>query len=102
MKFMFNMISGRTEFFREARLFIAPLSFFSYDIIKKMEGEILKKLEEQGRKIEEIFISVEKMRKYFLWTLVISVAFIILPMIGLMFVVPQFLNTLNTASSLGL
>lgn len=67
-----------------------------------MEGEILKKLEEQGRRIEEIFISVEKMRKYFLWTLVISVAFIILPMIGLMFVVPQFLNTLNTASSLGL
>lgn len=63
-----------------------------------MENEILKKLEEQGRKIEEIFISVEKMKKYFLWTLMISLAFIFLPMIGLMFVIPQFLNTLNTGS----
>ena len=67
-----------------------------------MENEILKKIEEQGRRIEEIFVSVEKTRKYFLWTLIISVAFVVLPIIGLIFVIPQFLNTLNTASGLGL
>lgn len=67
-----------------------------------MENEILKKLEEQGKRIEEIYISSEKTRKYFLWTLIISVALVVLPAIGLVFAIPQFLNTLNTASSLGL
>jgi len=67
-----------------------------------MENEILKKLEEQGRKIEEIFVSVEKTRKYFLWTLIISVAFVVLPIIGLMLVIPQFLNNLDAVSGLGL
>ncbi|MBM2817841.1 MAG: hypothetical protein HW401_431 [Parcubacteria group bacterium] len=67
-----------------------------------MENEILKKLEEQAQKIEKISVSVEKTRKYFLWTLIISVAFVILPIIGLMLAIPQFLDTLNTASGLGL
>ena len=82
----------------------ASLSFEDYDIIlcKVMENEILKKLEEQGRKIEEIFLSVEKTRKYFLWTLIISVAFVVLPIIGLMLVIPQFLNNLDAVSGLGL
>lgn len=67
-----------------------------------MENEILKKLEEQGKNIEAIYISTEKTRKYFLWTLIISVALVVLPLIGLVFAIPQFLNTLNTASSFGL
>lgn len=67
-----------------------------------MENEILKKLEEQGRRIEEIFISAEKTRKYFLWTLIISVALVVFPLIGLMLVIPQFMNTLNMAGGLGL
>lgn len=67
-----------------------------------MENEILKRLEEQAKRIEEIFVSMEKTRKYFLWTLIISVAFVVLPLIGLMFVIPQFLNTLNMAGGLGL
>ena len=67
-----------------------------------MENEILKKLEEQGRRIEEIFVSVEKTKKYFLWTLIISLAFVVLPIIGLIFIIPQFLNTLNAVSGLSL
>lgn len=67
-----------------------------------MENEILKKLEEQGKRIEEIHVSSEKMRKYFLWTLIISVALVALPLIGLVFAIPQFLNTLNISGSLGL
>ncbi|MBU6431607.1 MAG: hypothetical protein KGJ58_00635 [Patescibacteria group bacterium] len=67
-----------------------------------MENEILKKIEEQGKRIEEIFISAEKTRKYFLWTLIISASFIVLPIIGLMFVIPQFMNTLSGVGSFGL
>ena len=58
-----------------------------------MENDVLKKLEEQNAKIESIYISVEKTRKYFLWTLIITLAFFILPLVGLVFVVPSFLQT---------
>lgn len=57
-----------------------------------MDQEILKKIEEQSKKLEEIRISVEKMKKYFFWTLVITIAVIVLPLIALMFAIPQFLN----------
>ncbi|MEK9182349.1 MAG: hypothetical protein AAB781_02030 [Patescibacteria group bacterium] len=67
-----------------------------------MENEILKKLEEQARKIEGIYISVGKMRKYFLWTLITTVAFVVLPLVGLMFAIPKFLSTYDMASGLGL
>ena len=66
-----------------------------------MDAEILKKFEEQDQKLEQIYQSVEKMKKYFLWTLIISVAVIILPLIGLIFVIPQFLN-LYSGANLGL
>ena len=58
-----------------------------------MEQDILKKLEEQARALEAIFRSVEKTRKYFLWTLIITVVLFVLPLIGLFFAIPQFLNT---------
>ena len=60
-----------------------------------METEILRKLEEQEKKIDAIYRSVEKTRRYFMWTLIITIAVIILPLIGLLFVIPEFLSTLN-------
>ncbi|MDO8265133.1 MAG: hypothetical protein Q7T34_02055 [Candidatus Parcubacteria bacterium] len=66
-----------------------------------MEEEILKKIEAQDKKLEDIYDSVEKTRKYFLWTLIITVAMVVLPLIGILFLIPQFLNALN-GSSLGL
>jgi len=57
-----------------------------------MEEEILKKIEMQDKKLEEIYRSVEKTRKYFLWTLIITLALFILPLIGLLLVIPKFLN----------
>ena len=62
-----------------------------------MEQEALKKLEEQGQKIDEIYVSVEKTRKYFMWTLILTLAFFILPLIGLVFAIPSFLSTYSTA-----
>ena len=61
-------------------------------ILERMNEDILKKLEEQDTKLEEIRRSVEKMRKYFLWTLIISIAVVLLPLIGLAFVIPNFLS----------
>lgn len=61
-----------------------------------MEQEILEKIDRQEKRIEEIYVSVEKTRKYFLWTLIITAATIILPLIGLAIVIPIFLRTLST------
>ena len=61
------------------------------------EQEILNKLQVNDEKLDKIFQSVEKTRKYFLWILIITIAAIIIPAIGLVFVIPQFLSTYSTA-----
>jgi hypothetical protein len=64
-----------------------------------MDQEILKKFEEQDAKLDAIYQSVEKMRKYFLWTLIVTVAAIILPIIGLIAIIPWFLKIMTSAYS---
>ena len=56
--------------------------------------ELLKRLQAQDEKLERIFRSVEKTRKYFLWTLIIGAVTIIVPLIGLAFILPTFLQSL--------
>lgn len=63
--------------------------------------EILQKLAEQEAKINAIYQSVEKTRKYFLITLIVSVVCIVLPLVGLIFVIPSFMKTV-TGGGLGL
>ena len=59
--------------------------------------EILKKIEEQQLKINAMYESVEKLRKYFLWTLIITVVTIVLPLVAMMFILPSLLTTLSGA-----
>lgn len=60
-----------------------------------MEQELLDRLSSQDQKLEQIFISVEKTRKYFLWTLIITFVTFVLPLIGLVFAIPFFLSTFS-------
>jgi hypothetical protein len=62
-----------------------------------MEQDIQKKFEEQETKLDSIYKSVERMRKYFLWTLIVTVATIVLPLIGLMIAIPWFLKIMTSA-----
>lgn len=62
--------------------------------------EIIKKLQEQDQKLDAIFRSVEKTRRYFLFTLILSVVLFVLPLIGLLFVIPQFLSTVGGGTDL--
>ena len=55
--------------------------------------ETQKQLAEQKELLEKIYASVEKTRRAFMWTLIISVAVIVLPLIGMMLIVPQFLSS---------
>lgn len=63
-----------------------------------METELLQKIDALEKKTDAIYKSVERARKYFLWTLIVSVAMIILPLIGLAFAIPFYLRTISPAS----
>ncbi len=58
-----------------------------------MDTEILKKLENLEAKIDAIYVSTEQTRKYFFWTMVLTVVVFVVPLIGLMFVIPTFISS---------
>lgn len=64
--------------------------------------EVIKRLEEQDKKLDAIYKSVERTRKYFLWTLIVTIVVIVLPLIVLIFAVPTLLKSLGAYSTLGL
>ena len=57
-----------------------------------MDPVTQKELQEQRIMIEKIYISVEKTRKYFLWTMIGTLVTFILPLLILGFVLPSFLG----------
>jgi len=58
-----------------------------------MENEILLKMEAQNAKIDAIYISVEKTRKYFQVILWVTLATVLLPLLGLIIGIPIFINS---------
>lgn len=51
-------------------------------------------------KIDMMSVSVEKIRKYFLYSLIATIVFFVLPLIGLVFAVPMLMSTIGTMYSL--
>lgn len=67
------------------------------------EELILELLRENKAIMQKTYESAEKTRKYFLYTTIITIMMIILPVIGLMIIIPQFLNTYsNVADTMAL
>ncbi|MSU56421.1 MAG: hypothetical protein EXS51_03930 [Candidatus Taylorbacteria bacterium] len=60
------------------------------------EEEIKQKLALLEQKIDAVYVSAEKTRKYFLAVIIVSVVTFVLPLIGLAFAIPSFLKTLNS------
>jgi len=65
-----------------------------------MDSEVQKKLDEHTAQLNAIYQSVERTRKYFLAVLIISVVVFVLPLVGLLFAVPAFLNSYTNALGL--
>lgn len=53
---------------------------------------MLEKIKEQNAKLDAIWKSVEKTRKYFLVIAWATVILFVLPLIGFIFVIPRFLD----------
>ena len=60
-----------------------------------MEDEIKKQFNQQQELLDKIYKSAEKTRKYFLWTLIISLVVFVIPLIILVFVLLSFIDTLT-------
>ena len=58
-----------------------------------MDQELQRRIEIIEQKIDAVYVSVEKTRKYFLWTLVASVVTFVLPLIGVMLALPFLMST---------
>lgn len=61
-----------------------------------IDPELAAKLEEISSKADGAYRAAEKVRKYLFWTGVITIALIVLPMIGLVFAIPQFISSYTT------
>ncbi len=49
-------------------------------------------IEALEKKIDELLHSINSIKRIFFWILIISVAMFVLPLIGLLFAIPQFLS----------
>lgn len=61
-----------------------------------MEPNMEERLQLLEQKVDDIWVSVEKTRKYLLITAWVTIAVIVLPLIGLMFAIPAMIDTLTT------
>jgi uncharacterized BrkB/YihY/UPF0761 family membrane protein len=61
-----------------------------------MDQEAKDILKAQQEQLDAIHRSVEQTRRYFMMTLIISVVVVVLPLIGLLFAIPQFLSVYST------
>lgn len=60
-----------------------------------MDSELEKKLQQLESKIDAAYRSAERTRRMFMWTLIISVATIMLPLLGLIILIPLYVQTLE-------
>ena len=83
-----------------------------------IDPELAARLDAIEKKVDDAYKASESSRKYLFWTGVVTVALIVLPMIGLIFAIPAFMtnyvdplnaaagnqpnSTQNTLDSLGL
>ncbi|MAQ77231.1 hypothetical protein CL684_01785 [Candidatus Campbellbacteria bacterium] len=64
------------------------------------EPSIQEQLNAQQQALTKIYTSVEKTRKYILWTGIVSAVMFLLPLIGLAIAVPIFMRNLTAVTGL--
>ena len=67
-----------------------------------MDQDISQKLDEQSKKLDSIETSVKKIKSYLFWTVMASIILFVVPLIGIIIILPKFLNIYSSYSSVGL
>jgi hypothetical protein len=65
-----------------------------------MDSRIEEQVDEIERKVAAIYVSVEKTRKYMQITAWVTLAVIVLPLLGLLFAIPAMVQSINDAAAL--
>lgn len=66
------------------------------------DQEFQRRMDEMEKKLDAVYASSEQMRKFFLWTVIVSIAVFVLPLIGLLFAVPSFISTYSSIGNIGM
>lgn len=70
-----------------------------------MDQDVLNRLDALEKKVDAIYRSVEKTRRYIKWSLIAGMLTIVLPLIALAIIVPYYIgmlqNSLDGVTSLG-
>ncbi len=66
-----------------------------------MDPELKARLDAIEQKVEAAYQAANKTKLYMQWTAIITVALVVLPLIGLVFAIPSFLSTYSQISNLG-
>jgi O-antigen/teichoic acid export membrane protein len=61
-----------------------------------MESELKNRLDALEKKTDAIYVSVEKTRKYFLWTFIGSIIALVIPLLGIGLILPWFVSMLTS------
>jgi len=64
-----------------------------------MDTELKNRLDSIERKIDTINKNVKTVKNIFLWTFILTILVIVIPMIALYFVIPNFLSGFGISSS---
>ena len=67
-----------------------------------MNEEIIQRLTAQDAKIDLIAKDVRSIKRIFLISFILSVVFLVLPLLGLVFAIPMLMDSLNSLYSVGL
>jgi len=65
-----------------------------------IDPELQQRFDALEKKVDAVYKSSEKMRRYFLWTFIIGAVAFIGPLIILPFIIPSFLSTYGVIGSI--
>lgn len=60
--------------------------------------DVIARLERTEAKIDAIYKSAEKTRKYFLTTMIITIVTLVLPLLGMIVLIPYYMSTVDISS----
>jgi type II secretory pathway component PulF len=60
-----------------------------------MDTELKNRLDTLEQKVDTINKNIKTIKSVFLWTFIITIAVIVIPLIGMIFVIPQFMSSID-------
>lgn len=62
-----------------------------------METELKNKLDVLEQKLDKANKDIKTIKNVFLWSFILTIIFIVLPLVAMIFVIPQFMSTYSSA-----